>query len=84
MKTKIHTLSEPVRILRKLQQFGYKSAIIAGGAIRDNFTGKEINDYDIFLWDPRSSYEFCNPTTFECRLDLSSPTFEMERTTEFV
>lgn len=87
MKTKYNVLSEPVKILRRLQQFGYKSAIIAGGAIRDDFTGKEISDYDIFLWDPRRSIEFKNlqnATRNGPRIDLGSDNFEMERTSEFV
>jgi hypothetical protein len=87
MRTKINALSEPVKILRRLQAFGYKSAIIAGGAIRDDYTGKEINDYDIFLWDPRHSSEFTflqNATHNGPRIDVASDNFEMERTTEFV
>lgn len=83
MKTKLNVFSEPVKILHRLQQFGYKSAIIAGGAIRDDFTGKEINDYDIFLWDPRMSQEFHNPCSMSSRLDLESDAFEIERRTEF-
>ncbi len=77
MTTKYNVLSEPIRILRRLQTFGYRTAILAGGAIRDDFTHKPINDYDIFLWDPRHSREFSG-------MDLKSASFEMERTTEFV
>lgn len=85
MKTKFNILSEPVRILRRLQQFGYKSAIIAGGAIRDDYTGKEINDFDIFLWDPRLSNEFTDFLHYKkSPMNVESNTFEMERTTEFV
>ena len=75
--------SEPVKILRKLQAFGYKSAIIAGGAIRDDFTKQDITDYDIFLWDPRLSEEFKHPLSLN-KMDFASPSFEMDRTTEFV
>lgn len=87
MNTKLHALSEPVRILRRLQQFGYTSAIIAGGAIRDDYAKKEINDYDIFLWDPRLSGEFknkINPLNLQPQIDFQSESFDIDRTTEFV
>lgn len=86
MKTKYTPQSDPVKILRRLQQFGYKSAIIAGGAIRDDYTGESISDYDIFLWDPRQSNEFdrlINPVTYKPRLDVESACFEQEQTSWF-
>lgn len=55
-KTLLST-SEPIKVLRKLQALGFPSAIIAGGAIRDEYTGVLISDYDIFLWDPNYSPE---------------------------
>lgn len=85
MRTKFNMQSDPLKILRRLQAFGYKSAIIAGGAIRDDFTKKDITDYDIFLHDPRHSEEF--DTDFKnlgIRMDVASETFEMDRTSEFV
>lgn len=86
MKTKLNVLSDSVKILRTLQQFGYKSAILAGGAIRDDFTGKPINDFDIFLWDPRHSREFDGLTDHQGRerIDITSTNFDMERTSDFV
>ena len=58
MKSKtFHSTSEPIKNLQKLQNMGFTSAIIAGGSIRDDYTGHPINDFDIFLWDPRSSNE---------------------------
>lgn len=64
MKTKFHAASEPIRKLRYLQsefaQFYtspdfYKKniAVLAGGAIRDDYMGKfdEIKDFDIFIHD---------------------------------
>lgn len=87
--------SDPLKILRRLQAFGYESAIIAGGAIRDDFTKKEITDYDIFLWDPRHSKEFINDDLnmpipaahakyLKPKMNINSSCFEMDRTTEFV
>jgi len=58
MKNKnFHSLSEPIRILRQLQSIGFTSGIIAGGAVRDDYADEEINDIDIFLWDPKHSNE---------------------------
>ncbi len=50
MKTKFNAISEPIKKLKQLQHF-FPSAIIAGGAIRDDYMDRfdEINDYDIFL-----------------------------------
>lgn len=47
-----------------LQDFGFTSAIIAGGAIRDDFMEKEITDYDYFLQDPSCSVELSSVPTF--------------------
>ncbi len=79
--------SEPSKILRRLQQFVYKSAIIAGGAVRDDYMGRPITDYDIFLWDPRRSSEFntihnLNPSNPQ--LDFDPASFEMEQTSWFM
>jgi hypothetical protein len=40
-----------MQILRGIQNLGFKSAVIAGGALRDDYTGKPISDIDIFVWD---------------------------------
>jgi hypothetical protein len=56
--TKLNAASEPIKILRKLQAYGYKSGIIAGGAVRDDYLNEEISDYDFFLFCPDSSTEF--------------------------
>ena len=59
MKNKtFHALSEPIKILRKLQAIGFTSAIIAGGAVRDDYADESINDFDIFMWDPNHSNEY--------------------------
>lgn len=43
---------EAIQILKLFQIAGFKSAIIAGGAIRDIYHSTEISDYDIFLQHP--------------------------------
>ncbi len=75
---KISALSEPIKVLRLLQAFGYKSAILAGGAIRDDYTGVETSDYDIFLQDPRYSNEFMGTG-----MDTLSRNFLTDREREF-
>lgn len=68
-------LREPIKVLRQIQQFGFKSAILAGGAIRDAHFGKQIKDYDIFLWDPCISNE-CSQHFIE---NLYTDPFEFEK-----
>lgn len=47
--------STMVKVLKDLQRiWGYKSAVIAGGVIRDMFLNKTPTDIDIFLWDPQA------------------------------
>lgn len=47
--------SEMVRVLRHLQnRWGFSSALIGGGAIRDIYFQQFPKDVDIFLWDPSS------------------------------
>lgn len=58
MRSKFKSSSIAVKILRRFHHFGFMSAIIAGGAVRDDYTGKDINDFDFFVWDPRFSGEF--------------------------
>lgn len=53
--TKSH---EAVRTLRRVQVRGFRSAVIAGGAIGDLFFGKRPRDYDIFVMTPYLSKEF--------------------------
>lgn len=78
--------SEAIKILRRLQQFGYKTSIIAGGAVRDEYLDQEITDFDIFLWDPRHSQEFDtihNPNPTKPQLDFDKDSFELEQTSWF-
>lgn len=49
MNTKI--TKEQVAVLKCLNGAGYTSAIIAGGAVRDSYFKKPINDIDIFIYD---------------------------------
>jgi hypothetical protein len=53
MKTKFNGSSEPIRKLRHLRQY-FPSAILAGGALREDYMDKfdEINDYDFFIKSP--------------------------------
>jgi len=58
MKTKFHAASEPIRKLRLIQHYfdgvANTKAILAGGALRDDYMGKEhyeIADYDYFITD---------------------------------
>lgn len=64
MKTRFHAASEPIRKLRHLQNQFYQFytvppqtlgglAVLAGGAIRDDYMGRfdEIKDFDIFIHD---------------------------------
>lgn len=44
-------------MLEQLQQIGFKSAIIAGGAIRDAYFKRKPKDVDIYLWHTKSSTE---------------------------
>jgi hypothetical protein len=53
--TKAH---DAIRLLTKIQNAGFKSAILAGGAIRDMYHGVAVSDYDIFLWCPDLSNEW--------------------------
>lgn len=41
-------MAEPLWVLRRWQTFGYKSAIIGGGAVRDLYFRKRFRDIDIF------------------------------------
>ena len=43
-----------IRALRLVQAGGYRSALLAGGAIRDMYFHRPIKDIDIFLWDPET------------------------------
>lgn len=58
MRNRFKSSSIAVKILRRFHQAGFHSAIIAGGAVRDDYTGQELNDIDFFVWDPRFSGEF--------------------------
>lgn len=49
--------SDNIRVLKQIQSIGYKSAIIAGGAVRDTFYRKPISDIDIYIWDEKYSNE---------------------------
>lgn len=61
MKTKFHAASEPIKKLKLIQQGFFpfypnlqkfsEIAVLAGGAIRDDYMGRtdEIADYDIFI-----------------------------------
>lgn len=54
----IYTNDEIISTLRKIQRRGFKSAVIAGGAVRDLYFDKIIRDVDIFVQDPEHSREF--------------------------
>lgn len=51
----IHKHDEIVRTLRLIQSVGFKSAVIAGGVVRDLYFGVQPTDIDIFIWDPLHS-----------------------------
>lgn len=57
MHHNVHKHDEVVRTLHLLQNAGFKSAIIGGGAIRDLYFEIMPRDIDIFLWDPNYSDE---------------------------
>lgn len=38
-----------ISFLNKLKSLGFRSAIIAGGAVRDTYFGRDINDIDIYI-----------------------------------
>jgi len=50
--------SEHVWVLKRLQNLGFRSALIAGGAVRDTYFKKFIMDIDIYLWDTKVSGEY--------------------------
>jgi len=77
--TKFNAASEPIRILRRLQAFGYTSAIIAGGAVRDDFMEEAISDYDFFLLDPNASLEFKAPPNEDTMFRKIFGTSDMEK-----
>lgn len=54
----IYSNDEIISTLRKIQRRGFKSALIAGGAVRDLYFDKIIRDVDIFVQDPKFSGEF--------------------------
>lgn len=47
-----HLTSENIWVLKQLHNIGFKSAIIAGGAVRDSYFKRPINDIDIYYWHP--------------------------------
>lgn len=51
---KLSATHDAVRVVQRLRKNGYHSAILAGGAVRDSFLGREVSDYDIYVWDPRA------------------------------
>lgn len=53
----LHKHDEVVRTLHYIQRSGFRSAVIAGGAVRDIYFEKMPADIDIFLWDPSYSNE---------------------------
>lgn len=57
----IDNTNDLVRLLRKIQTVGgFKSAVIAGGAVRDLYFEQFFRDVDIFVWDPNFSDEDTN------------------------
>lgn len=46
-----------ISFLRSIQRAGFNSAVIAGGAIRDDFFKEDFKDLDVFLWHPECSDE---------------------------
>lgn len=70
MKTKFHAASEPIKKLRIIHQYFDGTpikAILAGGALRDDYMGKadEITDYDYFITDLTPICEKQNVSTDE-------------------
>lgn len=55
MPTSVNRYDEIVRTLRYIQCQGFKSAIVAGGAVRDIYLEKPPNDIDVFIWNPKHS-----------------------------
>jgi hypothetical protein len=53
----LHKYDEIVKPLQWLQAAGFKTAIIAGGCLRDLYHQRYPRDVDIFLWDPELSNE---------------------------
>lgn len=53
----INRYDEVVRTLRLIQEAGFQSAVIAGGAVRDIYFDLMFKDIDVFVWDPRKSNE---------------------------
>lgn len=57
MLPRVHKYDDFVKPLTWLQQAGFHSAIIAGGAFRDLYHEIYPRDIDIFAWDPNFSKE---------------------------
>jgi len=55
---------EYIRVLKRIQQFGYKDAVIAGGACRDAYFGNSPTDIDIFV-------AIEDPNTQDLKYDLT-------------
>lgn len=53
----IYTYDDIVRVLKALHRYGFKSALIAGGAVRDLYFEILPTDIDIYVWDPAHSKE---------------------------
>lgn len=49
--------TEIIQTLRNLQNFGFESAIIAGGYVRDHYFNQTPRDVDIFIQNPNYSNE---------------------------
>jgi hypothetical protein len=62
--------------LHVLHASGFKSAIIAGGAIRDTYHNKPVRDIDLYIWSPETSNEHTTRSIKDVlkQLDASHPT----------
>lgn len=49
--------SHSITTLKQFQRVGYKSALIAGGAVRDAYFNRPPHDIDIYIWNSTASNE---------------------------
>jgi len=72
---------EIIQTLRLIQQHGFRSAVIAGGAIRDTYFNQLPRDVDIFVYDPGlSGEEIMYPYTGTVDSNFLTQCFRLDRT----
>jgi len=74
----LQLLSDDLWMLKRLQSVGYKSAIIAGGAVRDAYFDEAPRDIDIFVWQSYSSDELIHPDFKNLNEENIAKLFEMD------